>query len=72
MQGLAALMSNPVLQDGVAGLACTATAFAAVEVRSRVVCSSLRLDNAVRPGPHVDVFQCLTVPCLLCSIVCAT
>ena len=25
-------MSNPVLQDGVAGLACTATAFAAVEV----------------------------------------
>ena len=31
LQGLAALITNPVIMDGVAGLACTATAFAAVE-----------------------------------------
>ena len=32
MQGLSQLISNPVIQDGVAGLACTATAFASIEV----------------------------------------
>ena len=32
-QGLASLLTNPILQDVVSGLACTATAFAAIEVR---------------------------------------
>lgn len=36
MQGLASIMTNPILQDGLSGLACTATAFAAIEVRSRL------------------------------------
>lgn len=36
MQGLASIMTNPILQDGLSGLACTATAFAAIEVRNRL------------------------------------
>ena len=32
LQGLAGILSNPVIMDGVAGLATTATAFSAVEV----------------------------------------
>ncbi|KAK9865943.1 hypothetical protein WJX84_012323 [Apatococcus fuscideae] len=30
-KGLASIMTNPILQDGLSGLACTATAFAAIE-----------------------------------------
>ena len=32
-KGLTSLLSNPVIADGVAGLATSATAFAAIEVR---------------------------------------
>ena len=34
LQGLVALHTNPILADSTAGLATTATAFAAIEVRT--------------------------------------
>ena len=73
MQGLVGITSNPVLANGIAGLATSATAQATVEVRrfSESSCDFLLLRWLLRHLAKV-VPACIIIPrtCIFCAVRC--